>query len=232
MKAKAPARPAEERILDAAEQAFAMRGFHGVTLREIGRAAAVEAAVLEQHFSDKRALLTAVLERRAAGLERERAALLESARQAARPGSPAIEAILNAYCQPLLEHAAHGGSAWRNYCVLLCAVSASAELAPLLARPEAVTAEPFLAPLRLALPQCPARELYWGFEFLSAALLRTCAESGLLEQLGAEAEAAAELAGVRARLVAYAAAGLRALGAVGRPGPRGKRVERRARPRR
>jgi AcrR family transcriptional regulator len=232
MKAKVPARPAEERILDAAEQSFATRGFHGVTLREISRAAASEATLIERRFGGKRELLAAVLERRAVVLERERRALLASAQESARPGSAAIEAILNAYCQPLIEHAAQGGLAWRNYCVLSAAVSCSAELAPIVARPEGASAEPFITALRAALPQCAARELYWGFEFLSAALVRTCAENGLLAQLGAAAEGAAELDGVRARLVAYAAAGLRALGAVGRPGPRGKRVERRAQPRR
>lgn len=51
------------RILDAAEQEFAARGFAGARLREIGQAAGVQPALIHHYFVDKRGLYRAVLER-------------------------------------------------------------------------------------------------------------------------------------------------------------------------
>ena len=65
----APARTAEatrRRILDAAEQEFAARGFAGARLREIAGAARVQPALIHHYFADKSGLYEAVLDR---GLE-------------------------------------------------------------------------------------------------------------------------------------------------------------------
>jgi AcrR family transcriptional regulator len=232
MKAKAPARSGKERILDAAEQLFASRGFHGVTLREIGRAAEVDATSVSRYFGGKRELLAAVLERRTEILDHERSELLAQSLRAAQPSTASLEAILAAFSAPLLERAARGGAAWRSYCLLLASVSHAPELAETLTRHARPTGERFIAALRALLPQCPPQELYWGLEFLSAALLRTCAESALLDQLSTAPDPDAELQGLRLRLAAYGAAGLRALGTRERAPARGKRAERRTQPRR
>src|SRR5215469_10602103 len=103
---KTPVRNGKERILDAAEQLFSQRGFYGVSLREITQAAGVDVALVGYHFGGKRELFAAVFERRADMLNRERLELLEEVRRAARPGAPSLEAIINAFSQPLLERSA------------------------------------------------------------------------------------------------------------------------------
>ena len=112
-------RNGKERILDAAEQRFARHGFYGVSLREITQAARVDVALVGYHFGGKRELFTAVFERRAALLNRERLELLEAVRRAALPGAPSLEAIVNAFTQPLLERAARGGAGWKSYFALI-----------------------------------------------------------------------------------------------------------------
>ncbi|MGH8309797.1 MAG: TetR family transcriptional regulator, partial [Steroidobacteraceae bacterium] len=43
-------RPTPDRILDAAEQLFARRGFHGVSVRDITSEAGVDVALVNYHF--------------------------------------------------------------------------------------------------------------------------------------------------------------------------------------
>jgi AcrR family transcriptional regulator len=57
-----------ERLLDAAERHFAERGFHGASLRDVGREMKMANASLLYHFPSKRRMYAAVLERIAVSL--------------------------------------------------------------------------------------------------------------------------------------------------------------------
>jgi AcrR family transcriptional regulator len=222
-------RPGKERILDAAEQLFAQRGFYGVSLRDITQAAGVDVALVAYHFGGKRELFTAVFERRAEVLNRERLELLEEVRRAALPGTPAIEAIVNAFSQPLLERSARGGPGWKSYFALVAYVNNSPEFGPLMmTRHFDPLVDRFIAVLREALPACPPREIYWGYQFLTGALTLTFAETGRIDKLSGGLCHSSDLDSVHQRLVPYVAAGFRALCAQAAPPPRpGKRAERR-----
>jgi AcrR family transcriptional regulator len=231
---KAPVRNGKERILDAAEQLFAQRGFYGVPLRDITQAAGVDVALVGYHFGGKRELFAAVFERRAELLNRERLERLEEVRRAALPGTPALEAIISAFVQPLVERSARGGPGWKSYFGLVAYVNNSQEFGPLMMTQhfDPLVAR-FIAVTREALPRCPPREIYWGYQFLTGALTLTFAETGRIDQLSGGLCHASDLDSVQERLAAYVAAGLRALCARAGPAPRpGKRVERRATPRR
>ena len=227
---KAPVRNGKERILDAAEQLFAHRGFYGVPLRDITRAAGVDVALVGYHFGGKRELFGAVFERRAEVLNRERLELLEEARRAALPGAPALEAIINAFTQPLVERSARGGPGWKSYFALIAYVNNSREFAEgLMRRHFDPPLARFIVVTRDALPRCPPQEIYWGYQFLTGALTLTFAETGRIDQLSLGLCHASDLDAAHERLAPYVAAGLRALCARAGPPPRpGKRVERRA----
>ncbi len=234
MKKKAPVRrPGKERILDAAEQLFAQRGYHGVSLRDITEAAGVDVALVSYHFGGKRELLTAVFERRAEVLNRERLERLEEVRRASLPGVPPIEAIVSAFTQPLLERSARGGAGWKSYFALVAWVNNSPEFGPvMMTRHFDPLVERFIAVLHEALPGCPPREIYWGYQFLTGALTLTFAETGRIDKLSGGLCRSSDLDSVHERLAPYVAAGFRALCARAGPTLRpGKRVERRARPR-
>jgi AcrR family transcriptional regulator len=228
-------RPGKERLLDAAERLFAQRGFHGVSLRDITQTAGVDVALVAYHFGGKRELFTAVFERRAEVLNRERLELLEEVRRSALPRLPTVEAIVNAFCRPLLERSARGGAGWKSYFALVAWVNNSPEFGPvMMTRHFDPLVDRFIAVLREALPGCPPREIYWGYQFLTGALTLTFAETGRIDQLSGGLCCASDLDGVHERLAPYVAAGLRALCARSQPAsPRpGKRAERRAAPRR
>src|SRR5208282_3003316 len=69
----------------------------------------------------------------------------------------------------------------------------------------------FIAVLREALPGCPAREVYWGYQFLTGALTLTFAETGRIDTLSGGLCKSSDLDSVHERLAPYVAAGFRAL---------------------
>jgi AcrR family transcriptional regulator len=89
-----------EAVLDAAEQLFHDRGFHGVSVDDLGAAAGISGPGLYRHFASKDALLMAVLDRIWVRLRPavERAAEL--------PPDQAIDVLLEAQLDLALEQPA------------------------------------------------------------------------------------------------------------------------------
>ena len=110
--------------------------------------------------------------------------VLASYGHAALPGAPALEAIINAFTAPLLERSARGGAGWKSYFALIAYVNNSPEFGPeLMTRHFDPLATRFIAAIGEALPRCPPREIYWGYQFLTGALTLTFAETGRIDQL-------------------------------------------------
>ena len=205
-------KPGKDRILDAAERLFARHGFYGISVRDITEAAEVDVALVSYHFGGKRELFTAVFQRRAEELNPERLAMLEEVRRTALPGVPSLEAIVNAFTYPLLERSARGGPGWKSYFALVAQVNNSPEWGPVLMTQHFdPLVEKFIAVLQEALPGCPPREVYWGYQFLTGALTLTFAETGRIDKLSGGLCKSSDLDSVHERLAPFVAAGFRAL---------------------
>ena len=202
-----------ERILDAAEQLFAQRGFHGVSVRDITGAAEVDVALASYHFGNKQGLLEAVFMRRAEDLNAERIARLDAVLAAAKSRRPPkLEDVIDAFTHPLLDRSSRGSPGWKSYFALIAVVNNSPEFGGvLMSRFFDPVVEKFVAAIRLALPGCADRDLYWAYHFLSGALTLTFAETGRIDKLSGGACRSSDLDGVHERLVPYCAAGFRAL---------------------
>jgi len=217
-KKKAGAKPGKDRILDAAERLFARHGFYGVSVRDITEAAEVDVALVNYHFGSKRELFAAVFQRRAEILNPERLARLEEVRRAALPGVPTLEDIVNSFTYPLLERSARGGPGWKSYFALIAQVNNSPEWGPvLMTQYFDPLVERLIAALREALPDCPLREIYWGYQFLTGALTITFAETGRIDKLSGGLCKSSDLDSVHERLPPYVAAGFRAICGVRTP---------------
>ncbi len=209
---KAGTKPGKDRILDAAESLFARHGFYGVSVRDITTAAEVDVALVSYHFGGKRELFAAVFQRRAEQLNPERLAMLENMRRAALPGTPTVEQIVNAFTYPLLERSARGGPGWKSYFALVAQVNNSPEWGPVLMTQHFdPLVERFIAVLREALPGCEARDIYWGYQFLTGALTLTFAETGRIDRLSGGLCTSSDLDSVHERLAPFVAAGFQAL---------------------
>jgi AcrR family transcriptional regulator len=91
---------ARDQLLDAAERLFAQQGFSRTTVKQIGRAAGVNSALLYYYFGDKERLYRAVLERLIGAMVRSTMDRLE----AEGPASAKLRGFIEAQSQTVLDH--------------------------------------------------------------------------------------------------------------------------------
>jgi AcrR family transcriptional regulator len=171
------------RILDAAEELFALHGIYGVTLRDIASLAEVDTALLHYYFDTKNNIFKAVVERRAAMLRDQCGAEMDA--YEAKAGSAiTVEGIVGAYVRPVFRLNRTGGKAWRNYCAIVLRLGNAPEWAG-----EAI-AEHFdplvhhlVRLLRKALPGASDSNLYWCYHLLARAITITSMPKGRVERL-------------------------------------------------
>jgi len=205
-------RTTKEKLMDAAEKLFARKGFHGTSLRDITGEAGVDLALVNYHFGGKKPLLAAVLERRGAVLNEVRLARLKEVRAAAAPGPASPEAVVGAFFDPILERLAHAGPGWHNYFSLLAWVNNSPEWGrKLMSKTFNATVREFIGALKESLPDAPAEDIYWGYNFLTGALTLSLAETGRLDELSDGLCRSTDVAALKARLGPFVAAGLEGL---------------------
>ncbi|HSE46763.1 MAG TPA: TetR/AcrR family transcriptional regulator [Gemmatimonadales bacterium] len=90
-----------ERILDAAEQLFAERGFAATSIRDVTAEAGVNLAAVHYHFGSKDDLVRAVFERVLVPSNAHRLAMMKEAEQ--QPGGASVEDLLRAFILPELQ---------------------------------------------------------------------------------------------------------------------------------
>ncbi|HPF26946.1 MAG TPA: TetR family transcriptional regulator [Steroidobacteraceae bacterium] len=182
---KAPARsPAgREKILDAAEELFAERGFFGVTMRQISLQAGVDVALPNYYFGSKQGLFDAVFLRRAEILNALRSEALDRALAHAERGKPDLEMIIDAFLRPIRDAQSNSDPGWRNYCRLVALVNSSPVWARMMTSHFDGLVSKFVAALRLAVPDVEMKELYWAYHFLSGSLTLTMADTGRIDTL-------------------------------------------------
>ena len=99
-------------ILDAAELAFAMKGFDLVSMRQLAAKAHVPLGLINYHFGTKEKLFIAVVSRRADELNARRRDALAALTPVERKS---IGKIVDAFLRPYLELMLQGGPGWRAY---------------------------------------------------------------------------------------------------------------------
>lgn len=202
---------AREAILDAAEALFSQHGFHGVTLREVAREAGVDTALLHYYFESKRGLFDAVFLRRAEPLNRERLDELDRVVKESG-GRPSVEDAIRAFVEPPLRWSATGGPGWKHYCALISQTNANPVWGgEAMARFFDPVVHRLIATIKLALPGAEDADLYWAYHNLSAALTLTMGETGRLDRLSGGLCRSGDLATAQAKMIAFAAAGFRAV---------------------
>ena len=94
--------PRRQQILDIAADLFAARGFHGVSVAELGAACGISGPALYKHFESKDAMLAEML------VSISEALLAEGRSRVAGAGSPreALEALVEWHIEFAIEHRA------------------------------------------------------------------------------------------------------------------------------
>src|SRR5260221_423857 len=103
-----------EHLLDHAEELFARHGFHGVTIREVARRAAVDSALVHYYFETKQGLFDAVFARRADVLNEERLRSMDA--YALEAGEHiSVEGCIAAFLEPIRRRSLQDDPGWKNY---------------------------------------------------------------------------------------------------------------------
>ncbi|WP_417484789.1 TetR/AcrR family transcriptional regulator [Maricaulis salignorans] len=196
-----------EQILDAAEYLFSRNGLHGVTLKEVAKVVGVHHTLVNYYYTDKQQLFDAVFARRAAVTSERRMQAL-NAYDAAVKGKPTVEGALHAYLDTDLDLYGEGGEGWRNYGALSAQVANTPEWgAEMMDKHFDPVVLRLIELLRKALPDAADEDIFWGYHFLSGALMLTLARTGRIDRLSGGLCQSDDYAAVKARMALFMAAG-------------------------
>jgi AcrR family transcriptional regulator len=207
----------KEKILDAAEKLFAMRGLNNVPMRDITQEAGVNVAAINYHFGSKDGLITAVFDRRLAPLNQARMAALDIVEAAAGKNSPNLEDILGAFIRPVVELAMNPKLGAITFTGLMgrCFSEPGERLNQIMQKHFEKLVGRFHAAMLRAIPTLSREEVFWRMHFTNGALHNSLLtmEKPLPEWLSNVVDAKdyhLDSESQVRRLVAFAAAGLRA----------------------
>ena len=200
-----------EHLLDHAEALFSRHGFHGVTLREVARAAHVDAALLHYYFESKQGLFDAVFNRRAAVLNEERIRSMDDYAATAGTGMT-VEGCIEAFLDPILRRAIEGDAGWKNYFRLVAMVNSNAQWGgEMMTRFFDPVIRRLIDLLRQCMPAAADENLFWCYHFLSGALTLSLSETGRIDRLSDGLCASTDAKALYGRMVPFIAAGFRSI---------------------
>jgi AcrR family transcriptional regulator len=199
-----------EQILDAAEYLFSRNGLHGVTLRDVAQRVGVHTTLLHYYFEDKRSLFEAVFARRAPVTSGRRMEAL--ARYEAEAGdNPTVEGALHAFLDTDLDLYFEGGERWMNYAAFGARVSNTPEGAALMDVHFDPVVLKLVSILKRAMPDTPDEDIFWGYHFVTGALMNTLAHTGRIDRLSGGLCKSDDFMSVKRRMARFMAAGFLAL---------------------
>lgn len=200
-----------EQILNAAEHLFAQHGLYGVALKDVAAAVGVHTSLLNYYFTDKKALFDAVIERRLPVTVGRRMEAM-NAYEAASGGAVTVEGALRAYLDTDLDSYLEGGERWRDYSQIGGQIANAphygSEIMNRLLDP---VVKRLLELLHKAMPEAEAADIFWGYQFVSGALMMTLARTGRIDRLSEGLCRSDDFDAVKARMAPFMAGGFRAL---------------------
>jgi AcrR family transcriptional regulator len=196
-----------EQILDAAEELFSKHGLYGVTLKDVAQRVGVHHTLLNYYFADKKTLFDAVFARRAAVTSERRMKALEDY-EAQAGDRPTVEGALHAFLDTDLDLYIQGGEGWKNYGALGALVSNTPEWgAELMDQHFDPVVLRLIKLLKKALPDCAEEDIFWGYHFVTGALMVTLARTGRIDKLSGGLCKSEDFVAIKQRMARFMAAG-------------------------
>jgi AcrR family transcriptional regulator len=199
-----------EQILDAAEYLFSRHGFDGVTLRDVAQRVGIHTTLLHYYFKDKTDLFETVFARRAGVTSGRRMIALEQYEKEAGD-KPTVEGALHAFLDTDLDLYYEGGEAWMNYGAFGARVSNTPEGAKLMDEHFDPVVLRLVSILKKALPDYSDEDIFWGYHFVTGALMNTLARTGRIDRLSGGICHSDDFPAVKKRMAKFMAAGFLSL---------------------
>lgn len=200
-----------EQILDAAEYLFSRSGLHGVTLRDVAKRVGIHTTLVHYYFNDKQHLFEEVFARRAGVTSGRRIEALERYEEEAGE-NPTVEGALHAFLDTDLDLYFEGGENWMNYAAFCARVSNTPEGAELMDIHFDPVVLKLVSILKRALPEYSDEDIFWGYHFVTGALMNTLARTRRIDRLSGGICLSDDFPAVKKRIARFMAAGFEALG--------------------
>lgn len=197
-----------EQILDAAEYLFSRNGLHGVTLRDVAKRVGVHTTLLNYYFVDKEKLFEAVFARKAGISTGRRVEALE--RYEAEAGNrPTVEGALRAFLDTDLD--LYKQKQWVDYAAFCARASMTSEgSAQMDLHFDAIVLK-LIGILKRALPDYSEEDIFWGYHFVTGALMITLARTKRINRLSGGVCRSDDFDAVKQRMAKFMAAGFLSL---------------------
>ncbi|HEX7260472.1 MAG TPA: TetR family transcriptional regulator [Luteolibacter sp.] len=206
-----PESGSKRKLLDAAEQLFAEKGFEAVSVRDITQLAKTNVAAVNYHFGSREALLGLVMMRYMVPVTEERIARLETVERK-WPGKAApLEEIIDALVRPLVGQVRKSELSERLFYKLLGRIFAQQGdgLPPQIEDQLRQVIDRFTRSFAKTLPTVPPEELSWRIHFMAGGMIHLLSNQDVIQRLSNGASGAPTMEATLSRFVRFAAAGLR-----------------------
>jgi len=211
-----------EQILDAAEYLFSKNGLHGVSLRDVAQQVGIHTTLVHYYFKDKQDLFESVFARRAGISSEGRMEALHKYEEEAGD-NPTVEGALRAFLDTDLDLYVERGEYWMNYAAFCARVSNTPEGAALMDVHFDPVVLKLLEIIKRALPDHTDQDIFWGYHFVTGALMNTYARTGRIDRLSGGLCRSDDFAAVKQRMAPFMAAGFLALKPQPKPASKAKR---------
>lgn len=201
----------KRRLLDAAEELFAEKGFESVSVRDVTQHAKANVAAVNYHFGSREGLIALVVTRYITPVNEERIARLD-ALEKKWPGKVVpVEELIEAFVRPLVGVVRRSELSERLFCKLMGRIfSLQAEaLPPAVEEQMQVLIDRFSKAFGKALPGLSQEELIWRIHFMVGVVIHMMLNQEMLHRLSKGASGNPTIEGTLGRLVRFVAAGLR-----------------------
>ena len=181
-----------------------------VSFIRVAQRVGIHTTLLHYYFKDKAALFRTVFERRAGVTSSRRMAAIE-AYEAEAGDNPTVEGALHAFLDTDLDLYREGGEGWMNYAAFGARISNTPEGAELMDEYFDPVVLKLVGILKRALPDYSEEDIFWGYHFVTGALMNTLAHTGRIDRLSGGICHSDDFLAVKKRMAKFMAAGFQAL---------------------
>ncbi|MEP4522551.1 MAG: TetR/AcrR family transcriptional regulator [Alloalcanivorax venustensis] len=164
--------------------------------------------LINYYFDDKKQLFDAVFARRAVETSSRRMKALDDYEQACG-GKPTVEGALHTYLDTDLDLYIQGGEGWRNYAAFAAQVANTPEWgAEMMDEHFDPVVLRLIDLLKKALPEAAEEDIFWGYHFVTGALILTLARTGRIDKLSGGLCRSDDFEAVKQRMATFMASGI------------------------
>jgi AcrR family transcriptional regulator len=206
-----PESGSKRKLLDAAEELFAEKGFEAVSVRDITALAKSNVAAVNYYFGSRDGLLMLVMTRYMMPVNEERIARLEALERKWSGKSVPIEELIDALVRPLVGQVRKSELSERLFYKLMGRIFAQQGdgLPPQIEEQLRQVVQRFTRAFVKTLPTVPTDELSWRIHFMAGGMIHMLTHQEVLQRLTNGVAGSPTMEVTLGRFVRFAAAGLR-----------------------